>query len=186
MGVRKMSFEMIKLVDYLEEADFAEKIHVGDSKEPVTEEYALRLASATAKIWVENKIVQAALAEAEKFKGKKTLKDYEPIPKARKNSVIFCSRREMFVTCGNDLPVPREQIYATAHTKLTDKTIVLRLKDFASVATCSFGPSRDPVPMDPKFVLRREIRIKLNLEALEGIVYKRVIETQERQQKALV
>jgi len=165
-----MSFEMIELVDYLEEADFVEKFSAGDTGEPVTEEYALRLLSATAKFYLENKIVQAALLEVEKFQQKQDLVGHEPFPEPWKKSVVICGRIERFLYPGTKM-LP--WMYSTAHTAMEKKVIVLQLKDYGPIAKCSFAPSRDGVPMDPKFVAERELRVKLNFESLQGIMYQR-------------
>lgn len=166
-----MCFEITTKVDFVEHPDVTETFKWFKIPDESLNNEANAKIEVAARIYLENKVVEAVLYEAKKYPYVETLSDMESIKPLADRSVVICSMSEQRRLEVQSSVYPG-QVMATPHLKLQDKVIVLQLRDFSYLAQyslCRLDVER--CGEDVKQVA--EIRIKINVDSESGVVYHR-------------
>lgn len=167
-----MCFEMIQRVDCVEDPDVKQIFRVFDAgRVPDQKDLEAYIKTAT-KIRIDTDIV-GKVVEIAKAQGNITqVAQATDIPTMFDRGVLFVDRtlQRILVDVAH-----HETTWASPDIRLADRAIMIQLQDFSYVAQVSVGEANPEdwpqYPPDDKELIRRELRIKFNLDGVHSWVY---------------
>lgn len=162
-----MCFELISFVEEVENPEITETftVHLCDKGHPA-ESYQHHAAVA-ARLFIQNKVVEAALIEAEKYETVKIAVE-EIVDKADERVVVIHSP---IILHNLDENVFHPEIrYAANNVKLLGRAIVLQLKDFGFIAQCSMSFAEE-ADLPEGVAALGTLKLKINVDSESGVVY---------------
>lgn len=177
-----MCFQMTQKVDRVEDPDIKEIFRVFDVGYQPSEDELLDQVKTAGKLWMANKTIGKVIEIAEVAGRKIQVTNTGDIPPILDRSVLFTSNE---IYQGTTHIAHWEQTWATPDHRLDGLAIMLQLKDFSWVAQWSFGEPDSAeypqYPVDSQELIRREVRIKFNLELTNSMIWEMPKEPQQYQ-----
>lgn len=165
-----MCFQMTYHVDYVEEPDVKQKFEVIDAGGPKPSIEELRsYVKTAAKLWISNHVIAKAVEIAAASGRVQAVTTPGDVPEIWERGILFTATP--VAQCLIEV-AHREVMWVDHHIQLSNKVIMIQLKDFSFAAMVSFGDIRDDQePMGENALIRQECRIKFGLDAEQAITY---------------
>lgn len=168
-----MCFEMIQRIDCVEDPDVKDIFRMFDVGRTDFTWLDLEGCIKTAiKVRIANEIVGKVIEVAETLGNITRVAQAADIPTMFDRGVLFVSRslHPHLIDVAH-----REVTWVSPDVRLDDRVIMIQLQDFSYVAQVSVGEANPgdwpQYPTDDKELIRRELRIKFNLDAVHAQIY---------------